>query len=131
MPPVSFKNVLVSRLIHGARPEAFGPGFSTGWNAPYQRYRCGNFRESQERGNGWPKRLGHCSGIPRLLGGDSLERSLMGTFGVLDVVELGNLGLDSFVGSGHGLLVQTTTQGLVDASIFPWVVGLWVRRWRP
>lgn len=48
----------------------------------------------------------------------------MGKFGVLEVVELGNLSLDFFVGMGHGLLVQTTTQGLVDASIFPWVVGL-------
>lgn len=77
-------------------------------------------RAGQERRVGlgsW--RLGLLGGLPRCQGCDPAGESLVGAFGVVDVVEGVDLGLELGQGVGQGLLVEVAEQGLWKRSFWP------------
>lgn len=87
----------------------------------------------------WPNgfgtwRVGFRRCVPRGLGCDSPRESLVGSFGVVDVIERVDLGLELSQGVGQWLLVQVAEQRLVETFILSLcgrLVGLAGDRFHP
>lgn len=61
--------------------------------------------------------LGNLRGVPSLLRGDASREGLVGALGVVDQVEPLDLVLELGVALRHGLLVQSSEQGLMEALV--------------
>ena len=72
----------------------------------------------------WSRSCG--CGIPGLLGGETSGEPLVGALGVVDAVEVIDLGLEFLEGTGQRLLVQPSEQCLVESFIL--ALRLWVVR---
>ena len=65
----------------------------------------------------WPRRVGFRCRIPGLLRGDPAGQSLMGSLGVVDLVEPVDLALQFLERRGQGLFVEEAEEGLVEAFV--------------